>query len=110
MDMSKFWSETVATGNTVPVAEFVKLHKKELVSLKDEYGTEGLQLGDGPLPAFGPGGPTSDEDDEFFPNDEDAESPSQTVSGVSGLMAYYPEVDELYVWNEEEGEWALWNY
>ncbi len=71
------------------------------------------------IPNLGPGGATSDEDDEDMyaePDDQIDAGPmssdevGMTVTGQKDLMFYNADIDELYMWQPQSDRWVLWNY
>lgn len=70
------------------------------------------------IPAFGPGGPTTDADEEAFGSHDDDDDweygGAPSVSGETALICYNEEADELHVFHHAEGtqpdRWILWNY
>jgi hypothetical protein len=66
-------------------------------------------------PNLGPAGLTTDADEESFadyPEDEDIpdEMIGPSLSGDKSLMIYKGFADELYLWNNRENDWIMWNY
>lgn len=63
------------------------------------------------IPNIGPGGPTSEEDEEDLaerdPDQEIQDADGPSLSGDRAYMMYFAGDDELFVW---DGEWRMWNY
>lgn len=106
--MTTFWS-TIAHKLTHD--EAMTKYSEQLSLLED---AENAEFSFGSVPNLGPGGATSDEDEEDLaerdPDEEIDVADGPTLGDEKALMAYFPEVDELFLFSEEENEWVLWNY
>jgi hypothetical protein len=116
MEMTTFWGKTV---NRLTLENVSKQHPEayEDLRLLEAFEDYKPQLAFDVLPNLGPRGAFSDEDqadlDKRDPNQEITDADGPTLTGQTDLIAYFPEIDELYVWFNPQGQvgsWILWNY
>jgi hypothetical protein len=109
MDMSTFWSKVSQITLTDVNARFPAA-AQTLASYKN---VKEAQFAFSVIPNLGPGGATTDEDeadlDERDPDQDITDADGPSLGGDTALMAYFPEIDELFTYREGTG-WVLWNY
>lgn len=108
MYMGDFWG-TVVNRLT---SDQVQAQYPEALAAGTEHDLASAEFAYDVIPNLGPGGATSDEDEEDLaerdPDEEITDADGPSLSGDKALMAYREDVDELYTWND--GTWLLWNY
>lgn len=117
MEMTTFWNKTVNRLTLTSVRQqYPDAYKdlRELEAFEDDKPKFAFDV----VPNIDPAGAYSKEDQEDLdkrdPDQEISDPDGPSLSGITSLMAYFPEIDELYLWEQSElmpvGNWVLWNY
>lgn len=106
MDMSPFWNQVI--GKLSP-AQVASKHPEAFAAAQDVVSGMQKEWAYDVIPAIGPSGCTSPEDEEAYGDDEDGEVDMPSLSGDTSLMMYVPDIDQLYLWNDSKS-WICWNY
>lgn len=114
MDMAGFWSQVVSR---ITPAQLRAQNEAAFLQAQEEWGGRAEYAVD-VIPCCGPGGLVSDADELEYgdgsdtDDDDDYVQSNPSVTGETSLMAYRSDVDELYMWKDDDGRprWLLWNY
>jgi hypothetical protein len=111
MIMSGFWLRVNDTDRLTPT-QMSASHSDAMTSAMAELNDRGIGIANAEfafsvIPSLGPGGYTTEEDQDAAGNDEDGD-PGPSTCGDKALMYYVEGIDELALWTD--GRWIVWNY